>query len=239
MLTETGVQVMRQIRQRRGDPAARRVTARDALLRWAYERAADGEQPVTASGFVLSRYARFLSTRGDLFSYAEITSAVDWLARHGYLHAATTGGDTIVAITEKGEHTVETSRSTRDDPPVQPAATSITITCSRNVNVAAHSPSASQAITGIVTEETRQLLTDLADYLQQHAAQLAVSADDPRRTAQIVVGLRGAAAEPAPDPGTVRKVLDTVRQIGIGAASVPAGVGLLDLVEKAAHALGL
>ena len=183
MLTETGVQVMRQIRQRRGDPAARRVTARDALLRWAYERAADGEQPVAASGFVLSRYARFLSTRGDLFSYAEITSAVDWLARHGYLHAATTGGDTIVAITEKGEHTVETSRSTRDDPPVQPAATSITITGSRNVNVAAHSPSASQAITGVVTEETRQLLMDLADYLQQHAAQLAVSADDPRRTA--------------------------------------------------------
>jgi len=54
-----------------------------------------------------------------------------------------------------------------------------------------------------------------------------------------VVDLRGAAAEPAPDPGTVRKVFDTVRQIGIGAASVPAGAGLLDLVEKAAHALGL
>jgi len=239
MLTEAGVQVMRQIRQRRGDPAARRVAARDALLRWVYERAADGEQPVASSGFPLSRYARFLSTRGDLFSYAEITSAVDWLARHDYLHAATTGGDTTVAITEKGEHTVETRRSTCDDPPVQPAATSITITSSRNVNVAAHSPSASQAITSMVTEETRQLLTDLANYLQQYARQLAVSADDRRRAAQIVVDLRGAAAEPAPDPGTVRKILDTVRQIGIGAASVPAGLGLLDLVEKASHTLGL
>jgi hypothetical protein len=94
-------------------------------------------------------------------------------------------------------------------------------------------------ITGTVTEETRQRLTDLADYLQQHAAQLAVPADSPRRTAQIVIDLRSAAAEPAPDPGRIRKVLDTIRQIGIGAASVPAGAGLLDLVEKAAHALGL
>jgi hypothetical protein len=238
MLTETGVQVMRQIRQRRGDPAARRVAARDAILRWAYERAAAGEQPA-ASCFVLSRYARFLSTRGDMFSYAEITSAVDWLARNGYLHAAPAGGDTVVAVTDKGEHTVENNRSTRDNPPAQPAATSITITGSRNVNIAAGSPGASQAITATVTEETRQLLTDLADYLQQHAAQLAAPADSPRRTAQIVVDLHSAAAEPAPDPGRIRKVLETVRQIGIGAASVPAGAGLLDLVEKAAHALGL
>lgn len=238
MLTETGVQVMRQIRQRRDNPAARRVAARDAILGWAYERAAAGEQPA-ASCFVLSRYARFLSTRSDLFSHAEITSAVDWLARNGYLHAATADGDTIVAISDKGEHTVENNRSTRDDPPAQPASTSITITGSRNVNVAAGSPGASQTITGTVTAETRQLLTDLADYLQQHAAQLAVPADGPRRTAQIVVDLRSAVAEPAPDPGRIRKVLDTVRQIGIGAASVPAGAGLLDLVEKAAHALGL
>jgi hypothetical protein len=239
MLIETGVQVMRQIRQRRADPAARRVAARDALLRWAYERDADGEQPVTASAFTLSRYARFLSTRGDLFSYTEITSAVDWLARHGYLHAAGIGGDMIVTIMEKGEHTVETGRSTRDDSPVQPAATSITITGSRNVNVAAHSPGASQAITGTVNEEAQQLLADLADYLQQYAAQLAGASDVPRRTAQIVVDLRGAAAEPAPDPGRVRRILGTVRQIGIGAAGVPAGAGLLDLVEKAAHALCL
>lgn len=238
MLTETGVQVMRQIRQRRGDPAARRVAARDAILRWAYERAAAGEQPA-ASCFVLSRYARFLSTRGDMFSYAEITSAVDWLARNGYLHAAPAGGDTVVAVTDKGEHTVENNRSTRDNPPAQPAATSIAITGSHNVNIAAGSPGASQAITATVTEETRQLLTDLADYLQQHAAQLAAPADSPRRTAQIVVDLHSAAAELAPDPGRIRKVLDTVRQIGIGAASVPAGAGLLDLVEKAAHALGL
>lgn len=238
MLTETGVQVMRQIRQRRGDPAARRVAARDAILRWAYERAAAGEQPA-ASCFVLSRYARFLSTCGDMFSYTEITSAVDWLARNGYLHAAPAGGDTVVAVTGKGEHTVENNRSTRDEPPAQPAATSITITGSRNVNVAASSPGASQVITDTVTEETRQLLTDLADYLQQHATQLVVPADSPRRTAQIVVDLRSAAAEPVPDRGRIRKVLDTVRQIGIGAASVPAGAGLLDLVEKAAHALGL
>jgi hypothetical protein len=238
MLTETGVQVMRQIRQQRGNPAARRVAARDAILRWAYERAAAREQPA-ASCFVLSRYARFLSTRGDLFSCAEITSAVDWLTRNDYLHGAPVGGDTILAVTGKGEHTVENSRSTRDDPPAQPASTSITITGSRNVNVAAGSPGTSQAITATVTGETRQLLIDLADYLQQHAAQLAVPVDGPRRTAQIVVDLRSAAAEPAPDPGRIRKVLDTVRQIGIGAAGVPAGAGLLDLVEKAAHALGL
>ena len=196
MLTETGVRVMRQIRQRRENPAARRVAARDAILRWAYERAAAGEEQPAASCFVLSRYARFLSTRGDMFSYTEITSAVDWLARNGYLHAAPAGGDTVVAVTDKGEHTVENNRSTRDDPPAPRAATSITITGSRNVNVAASSPGASQAITGTVTEETRHLLTDLADYLQQHAEQLAAPADSPRRTAQIVVDLRTAAAEP-------------------------------------------
>ena len=73
----------------------------------------------------------------------------------------------------------------------------------------------------------------------RRSAELAVAAGAPRRTAQLVVDLRGAAAESAPDPGRVRKVLETVRQIAIGAASVPAGAGLLDLVEKAAHALGL
>ena len=239
MLTEACVHTMRQIRQRRADPAARRVAARDALLRWAYERAADGEQTVAASGFTLSRYARFLSTRGDLFAYTEITNAVDWLARHGYLHAAGTGGDMTVTITDKGEHTIETGRSTRDDSPVGPSATSITITGSRNVNVAAHSPGASQAITGTVNEEAQQLLADLADYLQQHSAQLAAAANVPRRAAQIVIDLRSAAAEPTPDPSGMRKILDTVRQIGIGAASVPAGAGLLDLVERPAHALGL
>lgn len=239
MLTDNGVQEMRQIRQRRADPAARRVAARDALLRWAYDHAAAGEQPVAASGFALSGYARFLSTRGDLFSYAEITSAVAWLGKRGYLHAASTEAGTILAITEKGEHMVETNRSTRDDPPAEPAATSVTITGSHNVNVAAHSPGASQAITGTVTEETRQRLAELADYLQQHAAQLAVSADGPSRTAEVVVDLRGVAAESAPDPSRVRKILDNARQIGIGAASVPLGTGLLDLVEKTAHALGL
>ena len=239
MLTENGVQEIRQIRQRRADPAARRVAARDALLRWAYERAAAGEQPVAVTGFVLSGHARFLSTRGDLFSHAEITSAVAWLGKRGYLHPASTGADATLAITEKGEHTVEANRSTRDDLPAQPAATSVTITGSRNVNVAAHSPGASQAITDAVTEETRQRLTDLADYLQRHAAQLPVFVDGPRRAAQVVVDLRAVAAEPAPDPSKVWKILDTVRQIGIAAAGVPVGAGLLDLVEKAVHALGL
>lgn len=239
MLTDNGVQVMRQIRKRRGDPAARRVAVRDAVLRWAYKRAATGQESVAASCFVRSRYARFLSTRGDLFSHAEIGGAVDWLARHGYLHAVSSGGDTIVAITEEGEHTVETGRSVRDHPPAPPAATSITITSSRNVNIAAHSPGASQENTVIAAEETQQLLTNLADYLQQHSAELAVSADGPRRTAQVVVELRLAAAQPTHDPGGVRKALDTVRQIAIGAASVPAGAGLLDLLEKAVHALGL
>jgi hypothetical protein len=37
----------------------------------------------------------------------------------------------------------------------------------------------------------------------------------------------------------IRKVLDTVPQISIGAASVPAGAGFLDLVEKTVHVLGL
>ena len=54
-----------------------------------------------------------------------------------------------------------------------------------------------------------------------------------------MIDLRGAAAEPPPDPSRIRKILDTVRQIGIGTAGVPAGAGLLDLVENAAHALGL
>lgn len=53
--------------------------------------------------------------------------------------------------------------------PAQPAA-SITITGSRNVNVAASRP----VITATLAGETQQLFTDLADYLQRHAAQLAV-----------------------------------------------------------------
>ena len=62
-LTRVGAAMVQEFRRRREDPAARRPAARDAVLRWVYDRTAAGEHAPQLYYFGEGPYARFLTTR--------------------------------------------------------------------------------------------------------------------------------------------------------------------------------
>ena len=232
-LTEAGASLVQQLRQRREDPAARRPAARDALLRWLYEQSATGMHNVMLPGFWGSSYVRFLSPM-RLFTPAEIDAAARWLHQYGYI----TGPIDRPEITPEGERMVENGRPVSEDA-AAPGSTNITVTSSSGVNIASHSPGAAQAAVVTVTGEARQHLLSLAGYLDQTAGQLGLAADGAAAVPGLVSELRAAASEPAGDRTKLARLLDTVRQIAVGAASVPLGAGLQALIHQAVHALGI
>lgn len=232
-LTEAGASLVQQLHRRREDPAARRPVTRDALLRWLYEQSAAGMQNVVLSGFWLGSYARFLSpTR--LFAPAEVNDAARWLHQHGYI----TGPIGQPEITPEGERMVENGRSASEDTGA-PGSTNITVISSSGVNIASHSSGVAQAAVVIVTGDARQQLLNLADYLAQAGTQLGVAADDTVAVPRLVSELRAAASEPVGDRTKLARLLDTVRQLAIGAVSLPLGAGLQALIHQALHALGI
>jgi len=239
-LTHAGVEAVQQIRRLRADPAARRPAARDALLRWLYDRAVAGERSPQLEDFWQSGYSRFLSTRGGFFTTVEINDASRWLNDEGYLTGAGTSAGAMLhpVITPKGERLVENGRSTSEDREVA-GDTTITITNSTGVNVANRSAGVTQAVAVTITEERQRQIRNVADYLEQTAAQLGASTEDVVDVPRLVAELRAMALEPAADRGRLQRLLDTVRQLAIGAASGPLGAGLEALVHQAAHALGL
>ena len=232
-LTEAGASLVQQLRQRREDPAARRPAARDALLRWLYEQSATGMHNVMLSGFWLGSYARFLSS-ATLFTPAEVNDAARWLHQHGYI----TGPIDKPQITPEGERMVENGRSASEDT-AAPGSTNIAVTGSSGVTIASHSPGAAQAAVVTVTGEASQHLLSLADYLNQTAAQLGLATEGAAAVPELVSELRAAASEPTGDRTKLARLLDTVRQLAIGAASVPLGAGLQALIHQAVHALGI
>jgi hypothetical protein len=239
-LTRAGADVVQQMRRRRADPAARRPAARDALLRWLYERAAAGEHVPYLHNFWESGYARFLSTRGDFFAIAEIDDASRWLRDEGYISGPEAAGGGIVRprIEAKGERLVENDRSASEDRTAA-GGTNITVTGSTGVSVATNSPGATQTVTVALTGEMRRQILTVADYLDQTAAQLGAPAEELARVPELIAELRIVAGGPAADRGKLRQLLDTARQLAIGAAGAPLGAGLEALVHQAARALGL
>lgn len=232
-LTDAGASLVQRLRQRREDPAARRPAARDALLRWLYEQSATGMHNVMLWGFWVGGYVRFLSPI-RLFTLAEIDDAARWLHQHGYI----TGPIDQPEITPEGERMVENDRPVSKDA-AAPGGTNITVTSSSGVNIASHSPGATQATVVTVTGEARQHLLSLADYLDQTAGQLGLAADRAVAVPGLVSELKAAASEPAGDRTKLARLLDTMRQLAVGAASVPLGAGLQALINQAVHALGI
>jgi len=236
-LTRAGVETVQGIRRRRADPAVRRPAARDALLRWLYESASIGHTS-EVKDFWDSTYTCFLSGR-EFFTAAEVDDASRWLRDHGYVTGEVSSDGSIarLTITLKGEGLVETDRSTSDDR--EPAGdTTITITNSPGTNVADRSPGARQ-VSFVMTEEGRRQIRVVADYLEQVAEQLALPEQEAERLPELVASLRAIAEEPAPDRGKLMRLLDSARELAIGAASVPLGAGLQAIIHQAAHALGI
>lgn len=238
-LTSAGVEVVEQARRRRGDPAARRPAARDALLRWLYDCNDQGNPSPVLNGFTESRYASFY---GDPFTLQEIEAASEWLTEQGYLSGTGSWGHGIPCptITAAGEQLVEQGRSVND--PTSAGSihhVTYTITDSQAINIAHGSPHTQQTATITITDEQQQQILAVADYLEQAAPQLGLPTQEAARIPRLVDELRTAAQEPAADRGRLRQLIDTARQLGIAAGGVPLGAGLLALIDQTAKALGL
>ncbi|MGC1211997.1 MAG: hypothetical protein WA890_12120 [Micromonospora sp.] len=98
-LTEAGRREAAARIERRKDNRARRVACRDAVLRWVYERDANGESTEVAE-IVNSPYGWF---NGELFSAADLVEAVRFLRERGLLG----GTDETPTIEPAGTECIE------------------------------------------------------------------------------------------------------------------------------------
>lgn len=232
-LTEAGASFVRYLRVRRADPAERRPAVRGAVLRWLYEQTAAGTPSPALWNFSEGRYARYLSATG-FFTIAEVKDAAEWLYQHGYISGTTESP----RITADGERAVEEGWQAVREVAAR-AGMTINVTGSSGVNIANLSPGAAQAAVGAVSSEARQLLRNLADYLDQTAPQLGLTPEKASSVPDLVDNLREAADGPGADRKRLARVLEAVQLLAVGAASVPLGAGLQALAVQIAHALGL
>ncbi|MGH3321847.1 MAG: hypothetical protein ACRDN9_17070 [Streptosporangiaceae bacterium] len=242
-LTEAGATTVEELRCRRADPATRRPAARDALLRWLYERTVAGEPTPALSSFHLWGHAAFL---GDRFTKPEIDEASRWLKERGYLRGPGSWGGGVLrpTITAAGERLVEQHGSVNEpDTPGSIQNVTYNVTDSHGVNVAHASPGAQQTATVTITSDQRRRVTDVADYLDylRHApADLPGElVDRDADLADLAVRLRTEARKAVAHRGTLGRLLDSARELALLAASVPFGAGLLALVDQARKAIGL
>ena len=201
-------------------------------LRWLYEQTAAGMREGLLSNFWLGDYARYF-TPTSFFTIAEIDEAARWLTERSYL----AGVADRPVITEEGEKLVENGRSASADPRAV-GSTHITVTGSSGVNIASHSPGATQAAVVTMTSEARRHLLNVADYLDQTGPQLGIADEQAAQVPELINELRSVADSPEADRAKLADLLDTVRLLAVGVASVPLGAGLEALVLQAIHALG-
>ena len=116
---------------------------------------------------------------------------------------------------------------------------SIIVTNSSGVTIASNSPGTSQIVVAMVTDDVQQHLLNLANYLEQTAEQLGLTAERAVLVPGLISELRAVANEPTADRSKLARLLETMRLLAVGAASVPLGAGLEALISQAAHALGL
>jgi hypothetical protein len=117
--------------------------------------------------------------------------------------------------------------------------TSINVTNSSGITIASNSPGSSQSAVAMLTDAVQQHLLNLANYLEQTAEQLGLTAERAVLVPDLINELRAVANEPAADRSKLARLLETMRLLAVGAASVPLGAGLEALISQAAHALGL
>jgi len=112
--TPEGVDVLSEVRQRRGDAVTRHRDARDALLRWVYHETMAGRLSTPVCGFHSSRYA---VNYGAPFTEEEISDAGVWLRDGGFIHGQGSvqhPGPLRLDLAPLGERAVESGRSVDD-----------------------------------------------------------------------------------------------------------------------------
>jgi hypothetical protein len=203
-MTSAGAGRLEHVRSRREDPVGRRRAARDALLRWVYERKVSGVHPPVISDFLTGPAGLFY---GLPYPERDVNDASRHLKDRGLLTGTGSSGGGIIrpSITTAGEALVESGRSVGDaGPGTGPAAASYTISGDNNV-IQAHSPHAHAAITSTITGDDRRQVLHLADVIEGALPAL------PAEAAALPASLRAAAAEGQDDPGVVRGALQNAR----------------------------
>ena len=237
-LTREGVAAVESLRRHREDPAARRPAARDAVLRWLYERAAAGDTSISTISFGLSEYARFLSAQLSFFIVPEVDAAVSWLEEAGYLTAARgpNGRILTLAITKEGEWHVESGRPTNHRDEQKSTLINNGIMASNGALVTANSvASGVQSVAAV--QNTTQLISpaQIAPLLDQFIAELKRSGrPDGPDLSEIAGDVRAELMVPAPRLPRLKALMSGLAAAVAGASSLAA---LASQIEQAIRGL--
>lgn len=240
-LTQDGIDFVGEVRRQRGDTVGRRRAARDAVLRWLYDRKAAGQANPVMNAGGLGGYASYY---GHAFTEQELNDAAGWLKEKGYLRGTGSwnGGIPRPGITAEGEQIVESGRPVHDVTPSTAAADipalAINVTGSSGVNIAAYSPGAQQSMT--LTQDQRHQVLQVAEALDQMRGQaLGLNPRDAEVAGEVVAHLRELVDEPDPDRSHLRAALDQAAEVALSGTATAVGGALVALVQQATQALGL
>lgn len=240
-VTASGLDTIEELQARRGDRLRRRQVARDAFLRWLYDRTLDGDEYPDTDDFSSSAHNTYY---GEPFTELEISSASQWLRDEGYLQGVTIASGEVYnpTITTKGQKAVESERSVNEEDrqPAPYSVTTVNVTGSGN-NVAANASNVSQTTTVQMTEDNSRQLLGLAESLAQltNAGLLGLNEDQTREAALVVESLRETAEQDESSGGDVRTLLDRVKEVALTGTGTAIGQTLVAAVDKVIAALGL
>jgi hypothetical protein len=234
-----GLDLIEDVTARRGNRLRRRQVARDAFLRWLYDRTLDGDEYPDIDDFSSSAHNTYY---GEPFTEQEISSASQWLRDEGYLQGVVIASGEVYnpMITTKGQKAVESERSVNAEAqqPAPYSVTTVNVTGSGN-NVAAHSSNVSQTTTVQMTEDNSQQLLGLAEALQQLTGLLGLPEERSREAALLVESLRETAELDAAPGGDVRTLIDQVKEVAISGTGTAIGQTLVAAANSVLQALGL
>jgi hypothetical protein len=237
-VTSKGVELIEDLRQRRGDLMGRQKVARDAFLYWLYDAKLGGSDSPDTEAFDRSDFSSYY---GSTFTQAEVNAAGEWLRDEGHLTALNVAAAGVVrpTITTKGQKVVERGASVNDDSPAaanMPVNVNFTNSGSYN-QIALNSPGATQSMTVTITEDRSECLTKLASAVDEYAPHLGLNPGQAAEAQTVALALREVAAEPVADSGRLKGLIDTVKVIAIGGTGGAFGDGLVALAQQTAEAL--
>jgi hypothetical protein len=234
-----GIDVIEDLRDRRGDRLARRQAARDAFLRWLYDCTLNGDVCPNSADFPGTKFGDYY---GEPFTDQEVEAASDWLRDEEYIAGTSVWGAGVVrpTITTKGEKSVEskTSVNAQANPPAPYSVTTVNVTGSGN-NVAANSSNVSQTTTVTMTEDNSRQLLGLAESLAQLTELLGLNEGQTREAALVVESLRQTAEQDAVPGPEVRTLLDKAKEVAVSGTGTVIGQTFVAAVDKVIQALGL
>lgn len=240
-LRSAGARFVEEVRHQRGDLMRRRMAARDALLHWLYECHASGNPRPVASDISKTGYGSFF---GLAFNEQELNDAALWLLDFGFINGSKAWGPGVPrpAITPLGQQVAESGRSVNDESSSTvaadaPGAVNITISDSQNVNLAANSSGATQSMT--LNIDNRKQIVAVADALEQSLPLLGLDEAEASEAKVVARGLRQIIAEPEPDRGRIKQLLDKASSVAIAGAGSAIGAGIAALAQQAMQGLGL